>query len=170
MTDPIDPTADTEEQGEAPAVQGWRIDSEDKAAYAVDRILSRRDDLTRVKAAAAAAVARAEKNLQGAEDFFLPQLADWLLEHPPTKGSTLHLVTGSVSARRVPSAFKIVDDKALTAWAKEHVPGMVQTTVTTTEKVPHSAVVGYLSTTPGTLPGVMTIPETIKFDVKGPKR
>lgn len=166
----LDPTADTEEQTEAPAAQGWRIDSEDKAAYAVDRILSRRDDLARVKAAAAAAIARAEKNLAGAEDFFLPQLADWLLEHPPAKGSTLHLVTGSISARKVPEAVKIVDDKALTAWAKEHAPGLVLTTTTVSERVPHSAIVGHLATTPAPLPGVAVIPETIKFDVKGPKR
>lgn len=155
---------------DAPTPQ-WVVDSEDKAAWAIDRLLSREADVVRVKAAAANAIARAEKELARARDFFLPQLVLWSVDHPPRRGKTLHFVTGSLSATTTAPRVKIADEKALIAWADANEGLSVRTVIPPpVRSVAHADVVALLSR-PGTPlpPGVEIVPSTTTYKVTGPK-
>lgn len=153
-----------------PAPEGWHIDSEDRAAYAVDRILSREADLVRTKAAAAAWVERAEKELDRAREFFLPQLSLWMLEHPPAKGQTLHFATGSFAARKQPERIEVVDEAAVIAWAKAECPELLTNPppVQPAPRVIRSELTR-LRALLGDVPGTTIVPETVTFSVKAPK-
>ena len=157
---------DAEEQ-EPPAPTGWFVDSEQRAAFAVDRILSRRADLARTKAACANAIDRAEKELARTEGFFLSHLTMWFLDHPPRKGSSLHFTGGSFASRRQPERIAIVDEAALAAWAADHAPQLLTYYPTPPPRVPLKAIGGFARD--ALPPGVAIIPESITYDVKAPK-
>ena len=149
---------------------GWYINNEERAAFAVDRLLSRRADLARIRAASAAWIERAEKDLARAEAVFVPQLAAWMLEHPPAKGQTLHFATGSFAARKQPERIEVTDEAACIAWAKAECPELL-TSPAPVQPAPRiiRAELTRLRALLGDVPGTAIVPETVTFAVKAPK-
>ena len=162
--------SDTPDDENPPAPAGWYIDSEDRAAYAVDRLLSREADLARIRAAAASWVERAEKDLDHARGFFLPMLAEWMLMHPPAKGQTLHFATGSFAARKQPERIEVTDEAAAIAWAKEEAPELL-TNPAPVQPAPRiiRSELNRVRAKFGDVPGTAIVPETVTFAVKAPK-
>lgn len=159
---------DDDHENPAPEL-GWYIDSDASAAYAVDRLLSRAADLARIKAASAACIERAERELSRAEAFFLPQLSHWMLDHPPAKGQTLHYPTGSFSARKTPARWDVVDEAACIAWAREACPEVLTVPVLPPVKIQKADLNRLRSLIGEPPPGVVVVDETTTYAVKAPK-
>jgi phage host-nuclease inhibitor protein Gam len=145
------------------AREPFTIDDADKASWAVDKILSARERVERVKAQYQAALNEAELEARDAEAFFLPLLEEWYDTNPPRKGKSIKLPHGNLSKRTVPGGPRVLDPDAVLAWAKEHgIPGLIRVK----EEISRTAVREYIEST-GDLPdGAEIVPSQERFDVR----
>ena len=139
------------------------VDDASKAAWALDKILAARERAARVKAACAAMVAEAEREVADAEGFFLPLLEAWARANPPAKGKTIRLPTGALAFRSVPGGPRVYDDAAALEWARANLPDAV----VTREAVLRSAITDYVKATGDLPPGVDRVAARESFDAKG---
>lgn len=100
----------------------WSCLTERDAIFALDTLAVCRERVERWKRNTAAEIVRLERELAAAEEFFVPELERWALENPPAKGRSIHLPSGTLSFRKVPGGFRIVDRDAVRAWAERCLP------------------------------------------------
>lgn len=149
-------------EGAVEARAPFVIDSADKAAWAVDKVLGARARLERVRAACDAAIREAEREVADTEGFFLPQLRVWAEQNPPAKGKTIRLTTGALAFRAVPGGPRVVDSVAALEWARQHLPAAVKVS----ESLSATAVKSYVTQTGDLPPGVEVVEGREAFDVK----
>lgn len=163
----VDASPDTLDDG-PPVPGGWRIDSEERAAWAVDRVVSAHERLARVKAQCAHWLRVAERELERAEAFFVPQLEEWARENPPHRGKTIHLPTGDLSFRTVRGTLRVHDVDAALAWCRVNLPMAVDRKVV--ERVVSIEVRSYADKTGEIPPGCIITEDAEAFDVRGPRK
>jgi hypothetical protein len=163
ITDPTMDPVELEAPDETP--NGWVVDSEDKAAWATDVVLSKRERLARLEAQTQHLLHLARVDLERAEGFFLPQLRAFAEAHPPKKGRTIHLATGSLAFRCVPGGARVKDPKACMAWALQWCPNAIEQK----PKLVADVVKKHVETTGEIPPGVEIVDDQDTFDIKGPK-
>lgn len=123
---------DLDEDLELPvAPTGFQVTDEASAAWATDKVLAAEARVERLKAQAGRNIARAEKELARAREFFEPMLRAWAWANPPRRGRTIHLATGDVGFRRVNGGIFVEDEKAVLEWAIGHLPEAVYRAVVT---------------------------------------
>ena len=152
---------------------GWVIDSEERAAWAVDRILAARERLDRITRQTTVLLSGAESEVARTEENFLPQLQHWLTENPPRKGRTVQLGTGSVSLRRVSGGVRVVNADAAVAWAREHLPGAIARKVVTSERIVAADLERFVAGQPDDAPlppGVVVEGDADRVYVNAPKK
>lgn len=103
---------------------GFRIDSEERAAWLVEKILTERDEIARVEAQAKAMIARKQKRLARLEAF-VPQLQDWAAANLDRGKRSRQLLTGTVQLTARKAAWKVTDAKAAQAWAEAEAPDLL---------------------------------------------
>jgi len=141
------------------------VNTEERAAWATDKVLSARERLSRIKAACQAMIDDAELEVRDAEAFFLPMLEEWARSNPPKKGKTIKLPTGALSFRTVPGGPRVVDPDAALAWAKVEAGELVIQTVS--ERLDKAGLADYVKASGDVPPGVEIAPARESFDVKG---
>ncbi len=141
----------------------FTVDDPSKAAWALDKVLTARERLERVKAACQKVIDEAARDVEDAEAFFLPLLELWARENPPTKGKTIRLPTGALAFRTVPGGPRVHDDAAVLAWAREHLPDAV----VTKQAILRTAITDYVKATGDVPPGVDVVAPRESFDAKG---
>lgn len=156
-------------EDETPTATPFTIDSPEKAAWAADKILSARERLARVKAAATAAVEQAEHEVQDLEDRFLAELREWGRGQLPRGRRSLILpAAGAVlKYRATPAGWRVTDEGAARAWAHRHLPDAIKVTVRTS--VSAAALKEYAASTGETPDGVERVAAGEAFDVAAPK-
>lgn len=181
MTSPSDVTVEAITDlldEEAPAPQGFTIDSEEKAAWAVDKILSLEAAEERLTVQFEKNVQRASKLTARARDFFLPQLEAFYEANPPKKGKTLHLSTGDLAKKKKPARFTIQDDEMVVTWARATLPADLAVLVAERLELARDdlerAEARKLASehhkkTQAEIPGCVVTPEVETFTVKSPK-
>lgn len=148
-------------------VDRFCIDSESKAAWAVDKVLSFDERIARIKAQSAEMIRQIEGEQRRFSDFVTPHLQAWIEAHPPAKGRSVKLISGTIGYRFKPGGPRVVDKEALLVWAKDRLPAAVE--VKTTESVPADAVKAHVAST-GEIPdGVELVGDTDTFYIKGQK-
>lgn len=131
MNAPAMPVIIEDDDVELPLVpEGWTVDSEDRAAWAADVILSHEERCERIKRQHVSVLMRAEKELKRAREFFMPMLRAWAEKNPPKKGKTIHLSTASLSFRKKPGGLFVQDEAACVEWAEAHLPEAIRREVT----------------------------------------
>lgn len=104
------------------APEGFVIDTEEKAAWAVDKILALEERIVRVQTQFEKNSTRLEKELARSLEYFAPLLEGYFAANPPKKGKTIHLATGDLAMKQTPSGVRVVDENAAIAWAKKNLP------------------------------------------------
>lgn len=141
----------------------WAVTDEGSAAWAVDRVLTARERLARVKANCERLVSEAEREVRDAEAYFLPLLELWARANPPRKGKSLRLHTGVIAFRTVPGGPRVVDQAAALAWAKQHCPDAVRVR----EELAVATLKAHVEASAGELPdGVDIVSASEVFSVK----
>ncbi len=112
------------------APEAWTVDSEDKAAWATDIILSHEERIERIKRQYLAMMLRAEKELARAREFFEPMLREWGAANLRKGERTVRLTTGSLSFRRKPGGVRVDDEAVCLAWAEKALPEAITHEVT----------------------------------------
>lgn len=121
MTSPSDVTVESVTEvleEERPAPEGFVIDTEEKAAWAVDKLISLEAAEERLTVQYEKNVHRAARATARAREFFVPMLESFYRANLPKKGKTLHLATGDLCVRAVPPRFEVRDEDAVLAWAQ----------------------------------------------------
>lgn len=159
------------DQGELPegyeASGAFRVTSPDKAAWVVNKLLGYDEQLARLDSQYQTMRRRLLAQRESFEGMFLQPLRQWAELNPPAKGKTIHLLTGSLSFRRVKAGTKVVDAKAAVKWAEEHFPEAVCVTV---QKRPYvEALRAHFEDTGEIPPGVVFEEEREEFYVRAPK-
>lgn len=86
---------------------------------AIERVQAQRDkQIERIGRAAQYQLRSLGDEIAALRSYSEPLIQAWLERHPPTKGRTRHLSTGSVGFRNVPARVSVEDRDALIAWAK----------------------------------------------------
>jgi hypothetical protein len=116
--------ADEDQEQEQPA-DYFLIDSEDKASWAVNKILSYEETRARIKAQADRMLADIDRREASFRERFEPELARWAEERMPKHRRFVDTLAGRIGFRLVKGGPRIVDREAATEWAKEHLPGAV---------------------------------------------
>lgn len=138
---PIAPESEADEEEEHLAPAGFRIDSEERAAWAVDHWLSYDEREARLTAQYEKMLAALRKDRDRFRARFGLELEDWLKANPPKKGKSLDLLTGRVGFRASKGGFKLADKAMALAWAKEAAPALVITEQVTVEKLDTDAAI-----------------------------
>jgi len=112
------------------APEGWVVDTEERAAWAADVILSHEERIERIERQHLKVMLRAQREFDRARAFFVPQLRAWAAAHPPAKGKTIHLTTGSLAFRTKPGGVRVEDEAACLEWAEDHLPEAIARSVT----------------------------------------
>lgn len=146
----------------------FRIDSEERAAWVVDKLLSYDERLERLDAQYKRTRARLVADREAFEARFLVPLQQWAGHHLPRRGRTVHLLTGSLSWRTVPATAKVVEAERALAWAEEALPGAV--VVTTTKRLDPQALRAYIEAEGEIPPGVGLVEEHDRFYVRAPRK
>lgn len=145
----------------------FRVSSEEKAAWVVNKLLGYDEQLARLDAQHAKMKAQLFARRESFEAMFLTPLRQWAEANQPPKGKTIHLLTGSLSFRRVKAGAKVVDAKAALRWAEEHLPEAIQVTV---QKKPDAAYLASYFESTGEIPaGVVFQEEREEFYVRASK-
>lgn len=152
-------TEEAANEGDVP----WVIADESRAAWAVDKVLTARERLARIKATCAAMIAEAQRDVESAESFFLPHLEAWARANPPRKGKTLKLTTGALSFRTVPGGPRVVDAAVCLEWARDH----AATAIVVKETLSAASIKDYVEATGEIPPGVEVAEARESFDVRG---
>lgn len=109
----------TTERGDEPvAPEGFTIDTEAKAEWAAEILLSLEEQIGRRKAQ----LVRLEAQLERDRAFLLPLLAAYADAHPPRRGKTIRLANATLARRSVPGGLRIDDEDACREWARAHLP------------------------------------------------
>ena len=171
ITDHI-PTIEAPEEG-APAAAPERfiIDTEDKALWALERIMRERESLARLDAQYAAMRAAQVAELERTEARFLLPLEDWAKANPPKKGKTIKTLAGDLAFRTVNGGWRVTDKAAALEWAKAERPELVK--VKTTEELDTDAakaLAAAIAKESGeVLPGLEFFEDRESFSVKAAK-
>lgn len=129
MSAPLD--VDADEIFDQPiAPDGFSIQTEEQASWAVNTLLTLDEQIDRVKAQHTKVLRLMEGARDRARDFFEAHLRAFLEAHPPAKGKTLHLPHGSLSLRMVPGGPRIDDEAACLEWARRSAPKYIRRIVT----------------------------------------
>lgn len=159
------------DQGELPegaeAGGTFRVNSEEKAAWVVNKLLGYDEQLARLDAQHAKMRAQLIARRDSFAAMFHVPLRQWAEANLPAKGKTVHLLTGSLSFRRVKGGAKVIDAKAAVRWAEEHFPEAVQVTV---NKRPDAEALRLHFEETGEIPaGMVFEEERDEFYVRAPK-
>jgi hypothetical protein len=101
--------------------QGFAIDSDERAAWVVDKLLACDEAQARLNAQYEAMARGIARRREGLEKRFGEELRAWVAQQlEGKKGRTLHLLTGSCSFVRKPGGPRVVDERAALAWCFEH--------------------------------------------------
>lgn len=145
----------------------FRVTSEEKAAWVVNKLLTYDEQLARLDAQHAKMRAQLLARRDSFSAMFLAPLRQWAEANPPLKGKTIHLLTGSLSFRRVKRSAKVVDPKAALRWAEDNLPEAIQVTV---QKKPDAAYLASYFESTGEIPdGVTILGDHDEFYVRAPK-
>lgn len=144
-----------------------RVTSEEKAAWVVNKLLGYDEQLARLDSQYQTMRRRLLAQRESFEGMFLVPLRQWAEANPPAKGKTIHLLTGSLSFRRVRRSAKVTDPKAALRWAEEHFPEAVSVTV---QKRPDAEALRLHFEETGEIPdGVTILGDHDEFYVRAPK-
>jgi hypothetical protein len=181
MTSPSDVTVESITDAldeERPAPEGFVIDTEEKAAWAVDKIVSLRAAAERLVAQFERNSTRLERELARLEEFFVPMLKAFYDAHPPSKGKTLHLATGDLAKKKEAARFSVEDEKAVVEWARKALPADLALLVAERLEAGREAFEiaeakklarDHHKKTKEIVPGTAITPESESFHVKSPK-
>lgn len=104
------------------APEGFIVDDEDKAAWAVSVIRARRRHIADLEEQHAARIAKAGRELESAERLFLPQLEAFaraeLKRQGPRAPRHVDVATGRLQFTHRSGGIKITDEKAIMAFAE----------------------------------------------------
>lgn len=142
----------------------FRIDSEERAAWVVDRMLTVDEKIKRLDRQHERARAALVREREALDGLFLVPLQQWVEVNMPRKGRTIHLLTGSISFRRVKGGPRVVDSAACLAWATEALPDAVVTHVT--RKVDAQAIKEHVRETGEIPPGVQIAEDAERLYVR----
>jgi phage host-nuclease inhibitor protein Gam len=145
----------------------FRVDSEGRAAWVTNKLLSYDEQLARLDAQYKAMRARLEGERDGFRAQFLVPLQQWAEANLPKKGKTIHLLTGSLSFRRVKGGTRIVDRQALLNWCEDHLVEAV--TLTMQKGIDAEVVRAHYEDSGEIPPGVMLQEERDEFYIKAAK-
>jgi phage host-nuclease inhibitor protein Gam len=166
--EPAEPYADVDpEEGELAALTP--IDPA-LAEWIVGKLLSCDEEMARLEEqhqVRLAAVARRKARLEHRFGAELRTFVEGQLAGKKTK--TLNLATGSCSLRKVPGGLRMQDSKLALEWAREHLPEAIEVKTTTTERVPADEIKAYVEATGVAVPGVVEVPDEVRFEVKPAK-
>lgn len=113
--------------------QAFRIDSEERAAWLVGKLLACEEERARIRTQADVMLRAVERRRAGLEARFGAELRAWAEAQLTGKRTrTLHLLTGSVALRTVPGGPRVVDKARALAWAREHLAVAIDTRLTET--------------------------------------
>lgn len=132
-----------------------------QAEQLLDRILTARQRLERIKAACAETIRVAEADVAEAEQG-LPALAAWATANPPTKGKMIRLPVGQMGWRKVPGGPRVVDEVRVLDWARAALPAAVRVV----ESLDRTTIREYVTTTGELPPGVELQPDEERFGVR----
>jgi hypothetical protein len=174
MSDAIAPMVPDDLDLDGDGVEGARsvgfvVDTEERAAWALSRLLAFDDEAARLEDGYARCVADLESRRKSAVEFFGPMLEAWFKKNPPKKKNTKSrkLLTGVVGTKTVGGEHVIKDERAALAWAREKRPDLVRTTILAAlDKVATKALAAK-SEEP--IPGVVFEPEREQFYFKSHK-
>jgi hypothetical protein len=155
------------EMPETPADDFFRVDSEERAAWVTNKILGYDEQLARLDNQYKAMRARLEGERDGFRSRWLQPLAMWADANLPKRGKTIHLLTGSLSFRRLKAGAQVVDQKAAVRWAEEHFPEAIQLTVT--KRADAECLRAHFEETGEIPPGVLFKEERDEFYVRAAK-
>lgn len=124
MNAPFTPDDDDLELPFAP--EGWCVDSEEKAAWAAERILEGREAILRLERQFERNLTRAHRELARRESFLGAQLKAWAQANPPRRGKTIHLATADLSFRRTAGGIVIENEEQALEWAEQHCPEAIR--------------------------------------------
>lgn len=145
----------------------FRITDENRANWVVDKMLSYDERLDRLDRQYKQMRGRLEGERDGFRSRWLVPLRTWAEANQPKRGKTLHLMTGSLSFRRVRGGARIVDKAAVLEWARESMPSAIVSVIT--ERVDAEFIDGHFRQT-GEIPaGVEVQEERDEFYVRAPK-
>jgi len=145
----------------------FRVDSEDRASWVVNRMLGYDEQLTRLDRQYELMRERLVNERDGFRSRWLVPLRLWAEANQPKKGKTIHLLSGSLSFRRVKRGAKVVDPKAALRWAEEHLPEAVLVTM---HKKPDAEYLASYFESTGEIPdGVTILGDHEEFYVRAPK-
>ena len=155
-----------EDEAEQPA-DYFLIDSEERASWAVDKILGYEETRQRIKAQADRMLADLDLREASFRERFEPELARWAEERMPKHRRFVDTLAGRVGFRLVKGGPRIVDKAAALTWAKEYLPAAV--TVDVRESVTADLVKQHTEKTGELPPGVDYVPDEDRLYVKAPR-
>lgn len=116
-----------DEQLPGDEVEGFRIEDEARATWALGRIAATTAALAVAKETAAEYVKAATKEAERAREFFEPHLESYFQDNPPKKGKSTKLASGTLGYRTAKGGIRIIDQVMLVEWAAETDPTMILT-------------------------------------------
>jgi hypothetical protein len=112
--------------------EGFHIDDEAKASWAVRKIVETRAHAARVKEWAARELQRAELDEQWLLRRFGPELEAWLRGELKRRGGrrrSVSLPDGTLGIRQQPARLEVVDELRLAVWCERHLPQALRVTI-----------------------------------------
>lgn len=156
-----------EDEAPAPAPERFIIDTEDKAVWALDRIMREREALARLDAQYAAMRAAQVAELERVEARFLLPLEDWARANPPKKGKTIKTLAGNLSFRTVKGGMRVTDKAAALEYARAERPELLR--VKMIEELDAEKAKAHALETGEVVPGLEWVEDREVFDVKPAK-
>jgi hypothetical protein len=166
-----DPVIEYDEDVEhAPAEEQpdyFLIDSEDRAAWAVDKILSYEETRQRIKAQADRMMADLDKREASFRQRFEPELARWAEERMPEHRRYVDTLAGRIGFRLAKGGPRITDREAATEWAKAYLPAAVSSEMVL--KLDARIIKEHVEKHGELPPGVDFVPDEDRLYVKAPR-
>ncbi len=160
----------TESLAETEDLAGFVIDSREAAAQIVDWMVGCDEKLARLANQYEVKKTAVERRRAGLEFRFGKDLRGFVeRELEGRKSRTLHFLEGSCSLRTQPGGLRIDDDKAVLAWAREHLPEVIARHTETKERVMADEIKAYVAATGIRVPGVVMAADEVVFTVKAAK-
>lgn len=148
----------------------FRINNEERAVWAVDKLNTFDERLARLDAQYQAMRKQIADDKASFEGRFLLDLEDWAKANPPKKGKSIKLLTGTLGFRSVKGGPRVVDKDAVIAWASsDEIERGSFLAYETVVKVNTDAVKDYVASTGEIIPGVEIKDDEERFYVKGAK-
>lgn len=148
----------------------WTIPDSEAANWAFRKLAHAQEELARIKADAAAEIARiqawaddASRPLESDAAWFTGRLIEYrrrLEDADPTLPKTYRLPFGSITRRKLPDKTVVTDKAAAIAWAQEHAPDAVKLDLLVSQLPDADPETGEL------VPGVERVVGVDKYDAK----